>query len=238
MNIQQLIDQYLALEQEEHHEPSGKFTPSAFGQCYRRQIWKRKGEPPTNPPDHLTLRKFKMGHIIHQTIYDMLPKNGLHEEYSTEVEINMQDIKGFADIVTENMVIDLKSVHSRKFWHLGRKKDETEDDAVRRFQKEQKDNILQVMAYCFFLDKPFGKLVYISKDDWCINEYEFKLSEWTTQVSDELYILRGFWEKKELPHATPRLYPQKDGSFKECTYCQFKDKCQEQGEKSCLLNMK
>ena len=261
MNIQQLLNEKLSKEQEERkHEPSGCITPSSLGQCFRRQLYKRRGEPVSNPPDERGLRIFKMGHSVHQTIYDMVrttkePKqavkdilmSGLANEHidkivdkildviknppsinpniQIEVEVKVDDILGYADIVTDEMVIDIKSVHSRKFWYMGRKKDEDEDAAVERFRTDQKDNILQVMCYCYMLDRPMGSLVYVSRDDWCINQYKFELKDWTTEVTDELFILRKFWENGETPRAVPRLYKQKDGKYKECSYCQFLDTC-------------
>lgn len=228
MNIQQVIDKHLKEKQELRNErtPSGKFVPSSFGQCFRRQIWRRLGEKETNPPDSRLLRVFHMGSVIHETIYDLIKE----EEHATEVEIDfIDDVKGFADIVTKDMVIDLKSCHSRKFWYLGRKKEETEEEAVERFHKQQYDNILQVMTYCVFLNRPLGKLVYISRDDWSINEYVFEVEAWRDAVNNELIVLRKWWEKKELPPAKPRCYPQKDGSLKECSYCPFLDKCREVG---------
>jgi len=227
MNIQQLLNEKLSKEQDERkHEPSGCITPSSLGQCFRRQLWKRRGEPVSNPPDERGLRIFKMGHTIHDFVYSLLP-----EGTQTEVEVKLDDVLGYADIVTDEMVIDIKSVHSRKFWYMGRKKatkttpEEGEQEAVERFRTDQKDNILQVMAYCFLLNRPMGSLVYVSRDDWCINQYKFELKDWTTEVTDELFILRKFWENGETPRAVPRLYKQKDGKYKECSYCQFLDTC-------------
>jgi len=72
------------------------------------------------------------------------------------------------------------------------------------------------------LKKPFGSLVFISKDDLCIEEYALPLANWIPTINEELQVLRHYWGKDELPPPMPRAYNGKD-----CTYCQFKILCEQ-----------
>ena len=211
MNVQNLLNNYLAEQQEKrsHRKGSGKITPSSLGQCFRRQYWRRSGEEASNPPDERALRVFAAGNLFHDFVQDLLP------EHETEVKVETEDIVGYADIVTEDEVIDIKSQHSKAFWYM-----KDEDISETKFA-----NILQVMTYALLLQKPFGVLVFISKDDLCIKQYYFKLEEWREKVEEELAVVRKLWSEGELPPAEPRLYKQKDGSYKEGQYCQFRNKC-------------
>lgn len=210
MTIQELIDKKLLDEQNKERKTSGKWTPSRFGRCYRFQVWKRQGEPETNPPDTRTLRVFAAGKLFHRFAQDIILEE--NKDAAIEVKIEHDDIIGYADIVNIDTVWDLKSQHSRAFWHMQKSVD---------IRKDKYQNWLQVMSYVWLLEKKQGRLVFISKDDLCILEYaEFLTDFWITEIEKELKILREYWNKKELPPALPRAY-----GGKECEYCGYKNKC-------------
>ena len=216
--IQHLIDEALAKEQEERKDRvrSGKWSPSSLGRCYRAQYWNRKNEPVTNPPDARTLRVFRCGQLFHDFVQQYLP------EHQVEVEIDTPNLKGFADIVTEDTVYDIKSQHSGAFWYMQK--------ADYKVEEKKLPNILQVMTYAVYLKKPFGCLVFISKDDMSIAEYRFATADWEDKVNNELDILDQLWINDTLPPAEPRCYKDaRTGKFKECQYCNYKDKCKEVG---------
>jgi CRISPR/Cas system-associated exonuclease Cas4 (RecB family) len=213
-NIQELIDKSL---ERKGHKGSGKISPSQLGRCYRFQYWSRKGEEHSNPLDKLTLRKFKCGDLFHEFVQDFLPK------HQTEVLIETEDIKGYADIVLEDEVIDIKSQHSRAFWYMQKS---NYDINTKRYP-----NILQLMTYCYLLKKPKGRLIFVSKDDLTIAEYGFYLSKWQKEVENELNHIRFFWKGKKLPPADPRAYLNDKGEPQECKYCPYKDKCNQEVNK-------
>ena len=186
MNIMQKINDDLLAKQAERltREGSGKFSPSLLGRCYRMQVWKRKGEPQTNPPDVRALRIFAVGHLFHEYIQSQL------EGVEKEVKVETDDILGFADLVTEDEVIDIKTQHSRAFWYMQKGKYDV--------NKEKYPNILQVMTYAYLLGKPKGRLIFISKDDLCTEEYGFHLDQWKGKVEEEIATLLDWWSK-ELP---------------------------------------
>lgn len=211
--IQTLIDNILALK-DKNHISSQKWKPSNFGGCFRKQYWSRKGEIPSNPIDIRTKRVFAAGQLFHDFVQNLL------RDYQKEVVVNTQpDVLGFADLVGENEVIDIKSQHSKSFWYMSKFKG---DD----IKKEKYSNWLQVGFYARELKKKWLKLIYISKDDLCIQEYVQPLDEyWLGKIEAELSALREIWSKQELPPAKPRCEPRKDGTFWECDFCPFSDLC-------------
>ena len=212
MNIQTLIDK--ALEpSKEPRKRSGKFSPSSFGRCYRYQIWYRQDKTPDSPIDARTRRIFKVGDIFHDFVKQTILQT--HPDAKTEVRIDLPDVLGFCDIELPTEVIEIKSQHSKGFWWMSKKGYD--------IKVEKYTNILQLMFYVANLNKDRGRLVYISKDDLCINEYEFSLNEyWRGEVDKELKTLREYWESGELPPAEPKAY-----NGKECKFCGYQIECKE-----------
>lgn len=206
--IAKLLDDDLRKEQDEHdkRERSGKWTPSSFGQCYRRQVWKRRKVEETDKPDIETLRVFRAGKVFHQMIQRLLP------EHKTEMEVNLNDIHGFADIVLDDMVVDIKSQKGFAFKLM----EKNGFDIV----EEKWDHILQVCTYAWILDKPKAMLVYVNKDTLEIREFEFNVNDFKLAILKEVETLNKFWKEEFDPPASPRLY-----HGKECGYCQFETKC-------------
>ncbi len=206
--IQEMIDKALSREQESRkgRKRSGKWSPSSFGKCYRAQIYNRLNMSITNPPDSRILRVFKVGKMFHDFVEYYIP----HRE--KEVVCEKDDIFGYADIVTQDSVIDLKSQHSKAFWYM---KKETYNIA-----EEKKTNWLQVACYAWILKKKYCKLVFISRDDLSIMPYTMPTEKWLKPLGEELTKLRIYWGDKELPKGEARAY-----NGKECQYCGWRTLC-------------
>lgn len=222
--IQQAIDEYLALEQEKRKDRvrSGKWNFSSLGRCYRNQFWNRKNENPSNPTDARGLRVFAVGHLFHDFVEKIIEFKGTANK---EVPVEDKDLQvfGYADLVTHDEVIDIKSVHSRKFHYLDSK----------TIGVKEKPNVLQVLTYAKVLGRPKGRLVYVSKDDLCIFEIVFQLDEyWNDEIKKEFTLLNNYWKNDILPPPEPRCYMDKTGKSKECTYCSFLDRCREEQAKT------
>ena len=207
--IQQLIDSALMAEQELKSKKvrSGKFSPSSFGRCYRYQIWNRKNEAQTNPVSVEALRRFKVGNIIHAYAQSFFP-NAQREV----LVLSGDDMVGYADIVLENEVVDIKSCRSYEFKTFLKK-----DYDIREGKSQ---NCLQVATYALFLNRPQARLIFIEKDALDSKEFVLQTKDFKKEVEEELEILRGFWKNDKLPAPLPRAY-----GGKECGYCGFKDKC-------------
>ena len=209
--IQDIIDQSLT------HKRSGKFNPSSFGMCYRRQIWNRMDESKSNPPDARSLRVFKAGDLFEDFVRELVVKSGTGWKYIGDEPIECDDIKGYGDLECNNEVADIKSQHSRSFWQMVK----CEDIEVDKYH-----NWLQVLYYARERKKQFGRLVFVSKDDLCIQEYVQPLDGyWLGQLDAELKALRYLWKKQEIPPAQPRCVPTAKGTYWHCDYCSWKDKC-------------
>jgi hypothetical protein len=228
--IQQLIDETLIRPDRER---SGKWNPSSFGRCYRQQFWNRKNEPKSNPPDERDVRVMAAGQLFHDFVQNILcKKDDLVNYWEREALVESEDVKGYADIVGENEVVDIKSQHSKSFWYMSKFKGED-------IKKEKYANWLQVGYYARELGKKFMRLVFVSKDDLCIQEYVQPLDEyWLNEIDCELKMLRGLWIDQILPSANPRCEPKTNKkkllennanpaeiTYWECQYCNWKDKC-------------
>lgn len=214
ISIQGLIDK--ALERKDDRIRSGKFSPSSLGKCFRSQYWNRKNEPQSNPIDERTNRVFKAGNLFHEFVQDVIVAN--NHGTQAEVLVEDDDFKGYADLVMTDEVVDLKSQHSKAFWY---RKNLTWDELAPKLFA----NALQVAFYAVKLGKKWCRLVFISKDDLCIQEYPFEVEKYRVELDREIATLKDFWTKQVLPPAIPRAYPDKEGKSAECGYCGWKDKC-------------
>lgn len=228
LSIKILIDTQLLKEQEERKDRarSGKWSPSSFGQCLRRQYWNRLNEPQSNPVDVNTLARFKAGNLFEEYIFSLLPSS-----IQRQVLCETEDVKGFADGVVEDEVLEAKSQHSRKFWHINKERQAVDNFSISDHNPE---HILQAGWYAMILNKPFIRLVYVSKDDLCTDEYKIPMTvEIKNKIIEEINNLNFFWAIKQLPPANPRLYKdKKTGELKECQYCNWKDLCDKTEGKS------
>lgn len=224
--IAKKIDSILSKDNKKKEERvhSGLFKPSGFGRCYRYQYWQRMNEPASNPIGLEVLRIFKLGHLIHDFI-----QGTLKEEYQSEVLIKTNNALGYADLVGENEVIDVKSVRSFQFRLMNGVRDKKNKSKIIKydFPAKKMEHILQLCWYALQLQKPYCRLVYVDKDSLDIIEVSFETKEFESKVVEELNTLNRYWTNKELPPAGPRCY---DG--KECEYCIYQDKCllKEKGE--------
>jgi hypothetical protein len=218
-SIQQIIDDQLNTEQQERgkRERSGLWNPSMFGNCFRRQWYNRKNIPPSEPFDSRTLRVFKCGYLFESFASNLyLAQN---PKAQTQVLVKTEDVCGYADLVEDDIVSDFKSQHSKSFWWMLKSKD---------IRQDKKNNWLQVMYYAWKLNKPKGRLCFISKDDLCIQEYyqDFEDGYWLEELSKELKNLSDVWKEEVLPEGKPRIYGGGEkGKGKECEYCNWKTTC-------------
>jgi len=208
--IQAKIDQRLLEKDQARKERprSGKFHPSSLARCFRYQLWNKQGKEQSDPIDARTRRVFAVGDLFHEFVRGFLP------EHDSEVLVKDDNFVGYADIVTEDTVYDVKSQHSQGFWYMTK--------PGYSIEEEKLPNILQVALYAKLLKKPKMGLVFISKDDLCINEYMFDYSKWEPTLSEEIAELIKWHSSDKLPPAQPRAY-----GGKECKYCPYKTACKE-----------
>ena len=207
MSIIKSFNDYLEKEQSKRatRVGSGKIKPSGLGQCYRRQFYSIRQEPETNPSDLPSVKRMLLGTVAHETIQKAF--------VNTEVLTEDNAVKGYADIVGEDYVCDIKTVNPYAFkWLLGKNFD---------LHKDKADHCLQVATYCLMLNKPYGKLLYVNCGDFNkMEEFTFDADMYKDKLNKELKVIGNYLQEDRLPKPEPRLY---DG--KECSYCNWKDKC-------------
>lgn len=210
LSVQGMIDEVLAVKSD--RKRSGCYSPSSFGKCFRAQYWNRKNEPGKQEVDSRTMRVFKAGNLFHEFVQNTIISK--YPEIAKEALVSVDpDVLGYADLVNDVEVIDIKSQHSKAFHYMANTKD---------IGKDKYPNWLQVMYYAISLGKPGARLVFVSKDDLCIQEYHLPVDTyWKGEIAKELKTLRDIWEKQELPKAEPRAY-----GGKECQYCSFENHCE------------
>ena len=206
-SIQDALNESLKRDERDEKEQTS-WHASSLGMCPTGLYLQRKGVPADTEFDERTLRVFKAGHIFEQFVVDLI-KEKLPIETQVRVESDKYNFSGYADLVVNDLVYEIKSKHSRGFWHM---------------EKEGNGSIhnrMQLWAYLEFLGKPEGRLLYISKDDMSILEYVVKRDdeELRKAVLLQLDMLNRAW-KEELP--PPVLFDKKDWRAK---YCRLHDKC-------------
>lgn len=208
MNFEERIKTQLLKEQDERklRERSGMWTPSRFGRCFRLQYYSRRNEPETEPVDVEFLKRCVIGNLIHKYAQKFYP------ESDCEIKITKEDIVGYADIVSDHKVIDIKSVSDWEY-----KRIIAPDYDV---EKEKETHCLQVCTYAWALDLTQAGLIFINTKNMHSIEYDIRVEHFIPKIEAELKTLRDYWAANTLPPAEPRAYNGKD-----CLYCSYRTTC-------------
>jgi len=211
MNIQQRINEQL--KRDNTHQNVDTWRASELGKCLRGNYFRRLGETPTKAIDDRTLRVFECGKIFEKWVIDMITKNVEDWDEQVEVSLTEYDAVGHYDIRIGEVINELKTVHSKKFWYM--QKDGKPDEHY----------MMQLMFYLMATGKKEGHLVYVSKDDLSIAEYILYADNEAikNKVIEELEILNECWKTKTLPPAQPLEINGK--SNWKATYCNYHEKC-------------
>jgi predicted RecB family nuclease len=172
----------------------------------RYQYWSRLQEPETDLPDITALKRFAVGDLFHSYIQDFFPKA------ETEVLVETDDIKGYADIILADEVIDVKSINDWAFKYVLAKGFDVD--------KEKPEHCLQVAIYAKLLEKPKASLLFINTKNLATVQCDVDLIKWIPAANLEISKLNAYWLIKGVPKAEPRCY-----NGKECSYCSFLTKC-------------
>ena len=215
MSLQKIIDDFLLEKQKEKEKRkgSGKFKPYLLGRCFRAQTWAQRDVPVSEGFDARTLKIFQCGTIFHEFVQEFI------EDTDKEVMVEDDMFLGYADVVGDDIVYDIKSQHSRAFWYMQK--------SGYNVMEQKENNWLQLALYAKLLEKPKMCLVFISKDDLTIAEYLQMYSVWKGKLEEEIKTLKMYKDIEHLPPAEPRAYKNKDGISSECKYCSWRTKCKD-----------
>ena len=134
------------------------WRPSRIGACRTGIYLERLGVKPDKDFDARTLRVFETGRIFENWISNLLKQEARIYQEQVRLEWPEQDVTGYADaLVNDMLVYEFKTKHSKAFWYM---KEKGEGPSLH--------NQMQLWLALKILDKPEGRLVYISKDDLSI----------------------------------------------------------------------
>jgi len=215
INIQDIINK--AIKEKNGDRKGYKPTSwhiSGLGGCLRGQYFSRLGTAPDYSIDDRTLRVFDMGNKIEDWLVDLIStqKDIVDIQTQIRVEDKKLGISGRIDILAtfrEKMVYEIKSKNSRSFWYMIKK-------------GPQREHEYQLWCYLYLLNIERGKLVYVSKDDLAIMEFEVKLDneEIKNEVFKIIKLLNKAWKAKDVC-----LLPLPDKNSWQAKYCNFHKKC-------------
>ena len=241
--IQPIYDEYVKAQNEANREERYKgkeeyYHASGAGSCSRKLYFESVVvAEPTNSPSSDSYRKMRLGTIFHNEMEDCFTTHGtgtctgtgtgttVHQE--KEIILGKLGVRGYYDLVLvteddEVYLYDYKTMGSYP-WKLkfGR-------NPVFTHTKMPQTNIryeLQLSTYGYAIKKEFGRLdgmflVYYNKDTSAMKQIEINLN-----FIDRAY---EFWyqinndHKKGMPPLEFGISPVQSW---ECSYCQFKDLC-------------
>lgn len=217
----QLVNEAVSEEREKKEQTA--WWPSGFGSCPTGRYLARKGEQSTGF-DVRTLRIFSVGSLFETWLLDAFEKRA--KEMYPEIVIDRQawfvdndlNVRGKADMKIEladfSRLFEVKSMHSNSF-HWMKKKGEN----------GKLHHRMQLWIGLRTLNIPRGELVYISKDDLTVYQYQVFLDDKHLEeiTLDDINLMNKAWSAGLPP---PPLPPEAWQS----NYCNFHHLCVAQPE--------
>jgi len=222
MDYKELIDRNLMEEfkkEREKDQISKNLIASSSGQCHRKRILE------TFIPkevDERAMRLFWLGDVIHDKIQSLIPgKYEVHirgsflvPEFHFAKENEQKLVSGKIDILTEDEILEIKTVHSRSFSY----------DVSEHY-------LFQVITYKEMYRILSGKemktgLIYVSRDDMrvaYIPIVEDVSKSFTEEVVKDWVEIEKEFEQFKEENILPEPAPRWDW---ECRYCPFAPDCE------------
>lgn len=218
-SIQTIINEAVRPTEERKKE---RWWATDLGKCLRGAYYARLGDAEKSELDDRTYRVFKAGQVFEQFVVDTLKSKVSDYEFTQPETIYMKehDLSCRPDLIVKHKetgkqyVYELKTVHSDKFWYM-----------EKNGGKPDEHYLMQAWCECLVTGIEDGRLLYVSKDDLCIAEYQVSLHDVAlgNAVKNELNILNHCWKTKTLP---PRAEPIKDGKINwKAKYCNYHHLC-------------
>lgn len=206
--LKEFIDKFYLDKQKDKEQRH--FYVTDAGKCPRAVFFKFKNAP-REEMDANILRIFEHGDHIHEMI--MKPLLSIRDIHVVASEVNIPPqelISGRADAILSDgknlYVLDIKSMNSMVFRNLDEPKSE---------------NVDQIQLYLHYFKIPKGILLYVSKDNQDLKEFEV---EYDRRKSENLLAALADLKEKIDSNVIPSRisgYP----SDWQCRYCQFRGIC-------------
>lgn len=217
--LKELIDQFYSDRQRDKEQV--RFYITDAGRCPRAVFFKFK-KAPREEMEARILRMFEHGDYIHQLIMRSLVAARGVRVVTAEVDIGPQTIiSGRADAILSDgknlYVLDIKSINSMIF---------------RKLDQPKEENINQIQLYLHFFKIPKGILLYVSKDNQELKEFQVSYDRKRAEtLLAELTNLKTKIDSDIIPDRTPG-WPDDW----QCQYCQFREICKIAGPKELNWN--
>lgn len=209
--LQQLISQSLATREK---KAITSWHPSKLGSCLTGAYLERQGVAPDEDFDDRTLRVFSCGKFFEDWACAQLQATGTAFETQVRIEWPEMDVTGYADLLLDDIVYEIKSKNSRAFWYMV-------GNSRRQGEGPNRQHQQQLWTYLRVLKKERGEIVYISKDDLAIQQYPVFLNdnELESEVMAQLEVLNKAWRDQVPPPVT-----HDDDSW-QAKYCRWHTQC-------------
>jgi hypothetical protein len=228
--IDRFIEKEVVKREEQYIKKTGgkkrsTFSPSFISRvdCLRAWVYHYTNEKPDSGlVDTQLQRIFAVGHDVHDRVQGLLQRMGILTRENTEIRIYDEEykIKGFVDGVLDvkkggedhNLVLEIKSANEGTF------------ERVVNTGKAKLDHIKQAMIYLWQLDLDEAIIYYECKNDQRHKSVRISADAGTIErIKKKIKRVFYYAERGELPDV---CY---NGRVKECTWCDWKLKCQGHG---------
>ena len=256
--FEQIYQDYLLVKNEENRKDrydgnEGWYHASGAGLCSRKLYFESvEKAKPTNPPNKSSMRKMRVGTILHQDIQDSLilynniynnisqdniehniSQNNITQEYNVkfdvegEIRLPSLNVRGFYDVVSRDFSAD-KNTPKVKLYDI---KTTASFSFARKFSsklsspQENRNHYLQLGTYGLGLREKYGDI-----DQMFVIYYNKDNSTMREVVVPNMFIdeAKRYWysineeHSKGLPGFNFGTSP---ANAWICGYCQFKSRC-------------
>lgn len=192
---------------------TGCFHPSSLSRCPKILYDSYLKESHVGTEDDARkARIFENGHSVHKRLQKNFRDSSLLIDEDVPIHDDKYEICGEIDGLLsfwgELIVLDIKSVNSRKF---------------RSMYKPEDSHIIQVNVYMYCLGIKYGFLFYECKDDQQVHEY---FLEYNPEVLLPVFKKIKFVQKCIQEETSPEC--KYDDKKFECRYCEYIDKFEEE----------
>jgi len=202
--IQNIINEAVKKERKEKEQMS--WYASSLGSCLTGAYLIRKGIVKKEFDDK-KLRIFAAGRMFEDWLIDLLIKKNEKFDTQARVEWPEMNLTGYADLVINGLVYEIKTINSWGFKYL-------RDSGAKDQHK------MQLWTYLRGLGKKEGRIIYLEKDTLSVMEFPLMIDDpIQKQVVDELTILNKAWEQQLPP---PPIKDKKDWRYR---FCSVHDTC-------------
>jgi len=165
--------------------------------CLRKAYFLRRNPRPFSKEKIVVLG---LGTAVHFLVEKYLDYDGLLSEKSVAVNLGAFTLKGRADLIVDNHIVELKTVN-------------------RLPDRPLDHHLLQIQAYLFMFDREEGFLVYIEKRKGRISSFKIRReNKYWIEIVNRARRLHEHLKMNKVPEPEPSPL---------CRFCEYKGECGE-----------